>query len=170
MKSKRLAAVAAVLACLTVGCSSAPSEPPPADPVPEPLPPAVEDNVPLTCVDSADLTPATVLWSLGTFRVTHYCPCEKCNGKWAGGITATGVMAQEGRTVAVDPAVIPYGTEVRVRYEDGTEHTYIAEDCGGAINGNELDVFMDSHEAAWAAGVKSAEVFIKEGETWQRAK
>lgn len=98
--------------------------------------------------------------SIGTFKVTAYCPCEKCCGKWADGITATGTRATEGRTIAVDPKVIPYGTEVTIRYEDGTEHTYTAEDCGGAIKGNRIDVYMESHEAALVAGVKYGEVFI----------
>ena len=66
--------------------------------------------------------------SLGEFVITHYCACEKCTD--GDGITATGTKATEGRTIAVDPEVIPYGTMVVI---DG--HTYIAEDCGGAIKG-----------------------------------
>lgn len=102
--------------------------------------------------------------SLGIFKVTAYCACQKCCGKdpsdpWYG-ITATGTRATEGRTIAVDPKVIPYGTEVTICYADGTEHTYIAEDCGGAIKGNRTDVYMDSHEAANVAGIKYGEVFI----------
>lgn len=107
------------------------------------------------------------LASLGSFKVTHYCPCKKCCGKDpdhpAYGITASGTVATAGRTIAVDPDVIPYGTEVLVRYEDGTEHVYIAEDRGGSIKGNRLDVFMDSHQDALVAGVKTAEVFIYGG-------
>lgn len=102
------------------------------------------------------------LLALGEFKITHYCPCSKCCGKWADGITATGTQATQGRTIAVDPDVIPYGTEVMVVYEDGTEVVYIAEDCGGAIRGNRIDVYMDSHEAALIGGIKSAEVFVKE--------
>ncbi len=104
------------------------------------------------------------LVSMGEFKITHYCPCKKCCGKsesspWYG-ITATGTKATEGRTIAVDPKVIPYGTDVLVRYEDGTEHIYTAEDCGGAIKKNRIDVFMDSHQAALVEGVKHAEVYI----------
>lgn len=100
--------------------------------------------------------------SLGEFKITHYCPCEKCCGEWADGITATGTKATQGRTIAVDPDVIPYGTKVLLRYADGTEHAYIAEDCGGAIQNNRIDVFTDSHQAALVEGVKTAEVFIVE--------
>jgi hypothetical protein len=49
--------------------------------------------------------------SLGKFQIYHYCPCEKCCGK-KGGITATGTKPREGKTVAVDPEVIPLGSTV----------------------------------------------------------
>ena len=92
---------------------------------------------------------------IGTFTVTHYCPCEKCCGK-SDGITFTGTQAQEGRTIAVDPEVIPLGTTVII---DGQE--YIAEDVGGAIKGNRIDKFMDSHQTALNAGVVQAVVYVK---------
>lgn len=98
---------------------------------------------------------------LGEFTLTAYCPCMKCCGKWANGITATGTTATEGRTIAVDPRVIPYGSTVTLYYEDGTVHTYTAEDCGGAIKENRIDVFFDSHEAARAFGVQSAMVYVE---------
>lgn len=91
--------------------------------------------------------------SLGEFVITHYCDCQKCTLD-GDGITATGTQATEGRTIAVDPEVIPYGTMVVI---DG--HTYIAEDCGGAIKGNRIDIYMNSHEEALQAGVKTVEVF-----------
>ena len=97
------------------------------------------------------------LISLGEFKLTHYCPCEKCCGDWADGITYTGTQATEGRTIAVDPDTIPLGSTVVI---DGQE--YIAEDIGGAIQGNRIDVFMDSHQAALEGGVKHMEVFIYE--------
>ena len=90
--------------------------------------------------------------SLGEFVITHYCDCEKCTD--GDGITATGTKATEGRTIAVDPEVIPYGTIVII---DG--HTYVAEDCGGAIKGNKIDIYMDNHRDALVAGVKVVEVF-----------
>lgn len=115
-------------------------------------------------VDVVEEAPEDI--SLGEFKITHYCACERCCSKsqddpWYG-ITATGTRAEEGRTIAVDPKVIPYGTEVTICYADGTEHTYTAEDCGGAIKGNRIDVFMESHEAALIEGVKYGEVFIEE--------
>lgn len=106
---------------------------------------------------------------IGEFRITHYCACERCCGKgeddpWYG-ITATGSVATEGRTIAVDPDVIPYGSRVAVFYDDGRIVEYVAEDCGGAIDGLEVDVFIADHDRAWALGVKSGSVYIvsKEG-------
>jgi 3D (Asp-Asp-Asp) domain-containing protein len=101
---------------------------------------------------------------LGEFRITHYCACKKCCGKdesdpWYG-ITATGTKATEGRTIAVDPSVIPYGREVTIRYENGVEHTYVSEDCGGAIKGNSIDVYIADHGRARELGVKSASVYM----------
>ena len=112
---------------------------------------------PVEEVWSEDVHPLSYL---GEFTISHYCACVKCCGK-DDGITATGTKATEGRTVAVDPSVIPYGTEISVYYEDGGIERYIAEDCGGAIKGNRLDVFMDSHEAALVAGMTSGSVYME---------
>ena len=93
--------------------------------------------------------------SLGEFKLTAYCPCEKCCGEWADGITYTGTVATAGRTVAVDPRVIPLGSTVRIN-----GHDYIAEDIGGAIKENRVDVFFDTHQAALQFGVQYADVAI----------
>ena len=93
---------------------------------------------------------------LGQFKLTYYCPCSICCGEWANGITATGTTAVEGRTIAVDPTVIPYGTQVIIN-----GNVYTAEDCGGAIKGNRIDIYMNSHEACLSQGVGYADVFLK---------
>lgn len=56
------------------------------------------------------------------------------------GITASGAKVSEGRTIAVDPDVIPLGWWV---YIDGIGFRR-AEDTGGAIKGNKIDVYFDS--------------------------
>ena len=99
------------------------------------------------------------LVSLGEFKITHYDPSPASCGIWADGITYTGTTATAGRTVAVDPDVIPLGTVVVI---DGQE--YIAEDIGGAIKGNRLDIFVDTYEEAMSRGVIYREVFVKDGE------
>ncbi|WP_455539439.1 SH3 domain-containing protein [Terrisporobacter sp.] len=55
-------------------------------------------------------------------------------------ITSTGTTPKWG-TIAVDPSIIPYGTKV---YIPRFGKTFIAEDCGGAIKGNRIDIFMNS--------------------------
>lgn len=96
------------------------------------------------------------LMSLGKFKLTAYCPCSICCGKWSGSPTASGVMPKANHTIAVDTSIIPFGTEVVIN-----DVTYIAEDTGSSIKGNKIDVYMDSHEAALQFGVQYAEVFIK---------
>lgn len=98
---------------------------------------------------------------LGEFTLTAYCPGRCCCGKWASGYTATGTLATEGRTIAVDPDVIPYGSRVTLIWPDGTQHSYIAEDCGGGVNGNHIDVFFNSHQAARVFGVQSAMAYLE---------
>lgn len=93
--------------------------------------------------------------SLGEFVISHYCDCQKCTLD-GDGITASGTQATEGRTIAADPDVLPMGSVVII---DG--HTYTVEDVGGAIKGNRIDIFMNSHEEAIKAGVKTAEVYLE---------
>lgn len=93
--------------------------------------------------------------SLGTFKLTAYCPCPACCGEWADGITYTGTAATQGRTIAVDPDVIPLGSSVEI---DG--QTYVAEDIGGAIQGNRIDVYFRSHDEALQFGVQYADVLL----------
>jgi 3D (Asp-Asp-Asp) domain-containing protein len=92
--------------------------------------------------------------SLGRFRLTAFCNCSKCCGKWSGGATASGVMPVEGRTIAVDKSVIPLGTEVMIG-----ENIYIVEDTG--VKGKCIDIYFDSHQNALNFGTKYREVFIK---------
>lgn len=88
------------------------------------------------------------------YVITAYCPCISCCGK-TDGITATGTKATEGRTIAVDPTKIPYGTEVLI---DGC--VYVAEDCGGLIKGNKIDLFFNNHQSALEWGRQTKQVTI----------
>lgn len=82
---------------------------------------------------------------IGTFKLTGYCPCSICCGKWANGITASGKIAVEGITVAADPKVIPLGTRI---YIEGLGER-IVQDTGGAIKKNKLDIYVSSHSKAY---------------------
>lgn len=96
--------------------------------------------------------------NLGEFKLTGYCPCEYCCGK-TDGITSTGTKAKGGRTIAVDPDIIPYGSVIKIN-----DNEYVAEDCGGAIKNNKIDIFFNTHQEALEWGVKYAEVYIKVGD------
>lgn len=104
--------------------------------------------------------------SLGEFKLTAYCSCEKCCGKWALNrpkdengkdivYGSTGAILVAGTSIAVDPSVIPYGSQVEIN-----GHVYTAHDTGGAIKGNRIDVYFDSHQDALNFGVQYAEVFL----------
>lgn len=124
-------------------------------------PPVVEGKLPGEDKPADGSAELDIGEPLGGFTLTAYCPCMKCCGKWANGITSTGTLAAEGRTIAVDPRVIPYGSTVTLYYEDGTVHTYTAEDCGGAIRENRIDVFFADHQAALQFGVQRAYVYME---------
>ena len=72
------------------------------------------------------------------------------------GITATGTKPKWG-TIAVDPSVIPYGTKV---YIPQFGQTFIAEDCGGAIKGNKIDIYMNDKTTVKNWGRKTIDIYI----------
>lgn len=88
---------------------------------------------------------------------TAYCGCSYCCGK-SDRITATGTRATEGRTIAADPHVLPYGTHVLIN-----GHEYIVEDCGGDIVQNRIDIYFESHTDAWNFGRKAVTVEVMKG-------
>lgn len=91
----------------------------------------------------------------GEFKLTFYCACRSCSGGYGAG-TATGTRCTEGRTIAVDPRVIPLGSKV---YIEGFGD-FIAEDTGGAIKGNKIDIYLKDHDRCYALGVARANVYV----------
>lgn len=71
-------------------------------------------------------------------------------------ITSTGTVPKWG-TIAVDPKVIPYGTKVYIPYFDTV---FVAEDCGSAIKGNKIDIFMDNSKSMNDWGRRNIEIYI----------
>ena len=78
---------------------------------------------------------------------------------WTGNRTATGTWPSRG-TIAVDSEVIPLGTRLHIEgYGEG-----IAEDTGGLIKGDIIDVYMESEDECWQWGRRQVEVrIIEEG-------
>ena len=108
------------------------------------------------------------LVSLGDFRLTAYCSCQKCCGYWAtvrpvdeNGkeivFGSSGEVLNAGVSVAVDTNVIPYGSELLI---NGTK--YIAHGTCSGINGYCIDVYHDDHQKAVEFGLQYAEVFLVE--------
>ena len=89
------------------------------------------------------------------FKVTAYCSCAKCCGKVTGR-TASGSHAVAGKTVATS-GQFAFGTKLNI---NGQEYT--VEDRGGAIQGNRIDIYMNSHAEALAWGVKYLPVQVIE--------
>ncbi len=122
-------------------------------------PPAVSEQV-----EPEVTEPVRTKTDLGEFRLTAYCSCSICCGKWAENrpvdengneivYGSIGVPLVQGISVAVDPKVIPYGSVVEI---NGNE--YIAEDCG--VKGNRIDVYFNDHQSAREFGVQYANVFL----------
>lgn len=89
--------------------------------------------------------------------VTAYCPCDRCCGKWADGITASGRPAVEGRTVAANWA--PFGTVVQVQ---GFDVPKVVEDRMAKRFSDRLDIYFRSHKDALAFGKRKLRVRILE--------
>ena len=88
-----------------------------------------------------------------TYKITAYCPCAKCCGKTSG-MTASGTKATAGRTVAAS-SKFAFGTKLNIG-----GHIYTVEDRGGAINGNKIDIFVNTHAEALAWGVRYLTVSV----------
>ena len=88
------------------------------------------------------------------YVITAYCHCAKCCGK-SDGITASGIMAVEGITVAMDKSM-PFDKKI---YIDGVGER-IVQDRGGAIKGNRIDLYFDNHQSALNFGRQIKEVTI----------
>jgi len=89
---------------------------------------------------------------LGTFKITHYCPCELCCGEYTG-LTASGTIATAGRTAGASSS-FEFGTQVEI---DG--HIYTIEDRGG-FSENTIDIFCATHDEALEKGSYYTEVYI----------
>ena len=98
------------------------------------------------------------LIDMGEFKITAYCPCEGCSDEW-GRRTYSGKTAEAGRTIAVDRSVIDIGSKVKIG-----KHIYIAEDTGGKVDGDHIDIFFDTHEEveefANRKGIKYINVWV----------
>lgn len=99
-------------------------------------------------------------------RVTYYCaePYEHICG-YGLGVTKSGRELVPHWSCAVDPAVIPLGASVLVDFGDGIIHYYSADDTGGGVKGNHIDICLPTHSECFEQPYNTATVYwLKEGE------
>lgn len=102
---------------------------------------------------------------LGSFRVTAYCSCEKCCGKWAENRPDGIVYGASGEELVAGVSCaspLPFGTVVEI---EGVG-TYIVQDRTSSwvvdkYGENQIDIYFDNHEAASAFGLKQLNVYLK---------
>lgn len=93
---------------------------------------------------------------LGQFLLTGYCACAICCGK-TNGITASNTHATANRTIAADSRYA-FGTKMIILGQ-----VYTVEDRGGAIQGNHIDIYFNTHAEALQFGKKYADVYLYTG-------
>ena len=93
-------------------------------------------------------------------EVTAYCPCTRCCGPAAQGITANGqrISYNGGKFVAADTDFLPFGTRLQIPGYDSAPVEVI--DRGGAIKGRKLDVFFPTHDQALEWGRRTIDVTV----------
>ncbi len=110
-----------------------------------------------------------------TLETTGYCKCKKCCGwkrTWYGravdkatgkpkkvGVTASGLRAKPGRTIAADTRRYPLGT---IMYIPGYGYGRV-EDRGSAITQDKIDLYFKSHKKAleWGRQKKTVRIWIR---------
>ena len=114
-------------------------------------------------VEPVAAAPAAPRTRVIRMEVTAYCACVKCCGPNAHGVTASGkpVSYNEGKFVAADTSVLPFGKQLIIPgYADDQAVEVI--DRGGAIKGNKLDLYFDSHADALVWGRQHLDVTVIE--------
>jgi 3D (Asp-Asp-Asp) domain-containing protein len=110
----------------------------------------------LAVVDDADQEQ----WQTVRMRVTAYCACRTCCGKYSNGITANNHKVRWGDTFVASDKMYRFGTEMRIPGYN-QDRTVKVLDRGRVIKGYRLDVFFNSHKVAKKWGVKYLDVEVK---------
>jgi 3D (Asp-Asp-Asp) domain-containing protein len=107
---------------------------------------------------------ASMAWADYTVQmnVSAYCPCEKCCGEFSDGYTASGYKIQKGDRFAAAPRTLAFGTKLRVPGY-ANDSTIDVRDRGGAIKGNRLDLYFDTHREALEFGRQQLPVTVIQG-------
>lgn len=92
---------------------------------------------------------------------TGYCPCNICTGSYDGSRTASGAPTRAYHTIAT-PKTFSFGTEFFIPYfsKASNKGIFVVEDRGGAIKGNRIDVFFNTHNEALKFGRRTLKIYI----------
>ncbi|WP_146663651.1 3D domain-containing protein [Anaerohalosphaera lusitana] len=99
-------------------------------------------------------------WVTVRMRVTAYCPCAKCCGKHANGITANGHKINWGDRFVASDKMFGFGTEMKIPGYNGGKSIKV-KDRGRLIKGNRLDVFYNTHYTAKKWGTRYLDVKVR---------
>lgn len=98
---------------------------------------------------------AKTLIDYGEMRLTAYCPCYECSEGYGRKCAMKGHYCRSNHTIAVDPDVISLGSKVKIG-----DKIYVAEDTGGLIYGDRIDIFFDTHEEVEEFEVKYRQCWV----------
>ncbi len=160
-KYRRLAA--AVAGAFVLAAGGLPGVPPAVahamtpTPTPEPSAPVAQLHTSDQAKEMGGEKPANYQKEL-KMVATAYAPGPHDNAQW-GNLTHLGTQVRPG-VIAVDPRVIPLGSKVFIQYENGRGEYARAEDTGGAIKGNRIDIAMRTVAEAKKFGMQDVTVFV----------
>lgn len=89
---------------------------------------------------------------MGKYRITFYCGCSKCNGKWTGQPTASGVYPKQGITIATGRE-FSFGTKIMIN-----NHIYTVQDRG--VPNGCIDIYLNSHQECYRRGLYYTDIYL----------
>ncbi|SHE43919.1 G5 domain-containing protein [Alkalibacter saccharofermentans] len=92
---------------------------------------------------------------------TAYCSCSQCTGPGNGTVTASGARTRANHTIAASTQ-FSFGTEFYIPHFRGNSNRgiFVVEDRGGAIKGNRIDIYFNTHEEAIRFGRRTLKVYV----------
>lgn len=100
-------------------------------------------------------------WHVVRMRVTGYCSCPKCCGKFSDGRTASNHRIRKGDVFVAADKRYRFDTEMIIPGYN-TDRSVSVQDRGRVIKGNRLDLYFDTHQQAKKWGVKYLNVMVRE--------
>ena len=93
---------------------------------------------------------------MGDFKITYYCDERRAHICGGNGVTASGKPTEVGVTAAADWGVLPKGSKVYIQNVGWRE----IQDIGGGVNGQHVDVLVNTHSEALSLGTSSEGVWL----------